>query len=339
MEPDTRGKRSMRNGTHDQSPRATSAPAWSDEKIREIVRDLESLRNGSYAAAALIGCGPRVVPFLREFLLQGKPRGIFQPRRLAVETLAELGAKDVIVEYIEQARTRLIEDPVVRFGEGVVESTAARTLSRWLTDHVSEALSTFAEDRLLIGLVEALGMFKRAEMAPYFLWALGDDECGEAAEEALRKLGNAARMQLIEGVKIPDPSADEEIPSSRIRRRKLLRLLAEERVSADEWLQLRVLLDERDLEIAITCARIAIQNGFVEDQRKAICRLVSSLQEASWFLRTEVRSCLIEHYEVAREQVDAEIARRRSFSMKAQRADLVLRLLLNLKTQGNRNIQ
>jgi len=164
---------------------------------------------------------------LREFLLQGKPRGIFQPRQLAVETLAELGARDVLVEYLKQART--ITDPVVRFSEAAVESTAARVMARWRTQEVYHTLTNLASTRLLPGLVEALGEFGHVETIPYFLWALGDDECRDAAEQALRKLGDAARPQLIEAIRRPVPSAEEEIPSSRIRRRQVLRILADEK--------------------------------------------------------------------------------------------------------------
>ena len=160
---------------------------WSDQDIRNLVRGLDSLRGGDFAAAALVGCGPRAIAPLREFLLQGKPRGIFQPRQLAVETLAELGARDVLIEYLKQART--ITDPVVRFSEAAVESTAARVLARWRTEEVYHTLKNLASTRLLPGLVEALGEFGRVEMIPYFLWALGDDECRDAAEQALRKLG------------------------------------------------------------------------------------------------------------------------------------------------------
>ena len=68
------------------------------------------------AAAALIGCGARAIPPLRSFLLQGRPRGIYQPRQLAVETLGQLGAKDVLLEYLNKPLA--IKDPVVRHSGG-----------------------------------------------------------------------------------------------------------------------------------------------------------------------------------------------------------------------------
>ncbi|MGC2330695.1 MAG: HEAT repeat domain-containing protein, partial [Candidatus Acidiferrales bacterium] len=145
---------------------------FTDQEIESFVRDLESLRGGFLSAAALIGCGTRAIPPIRSFLLQGRPRGIYQPRQLAVETLGELGAKDVLLEYLNKPLA--IEDPVVRHAEDAVRSTAARELARWQTQDVFECLMRLAKDHLLSGIVEALGTFRRAEAMPYFLWALGD---------------------------------------------------------------------------------------------------------------------------------------------------------------------
>ena len=78
------------------------------------------------AAAALVGCGARAIPPLRSFLLRGAPQSLYQPRQLAVETLAELGAKDVLIEYLRAPA--MIDDAVVRHGEDAVRSTAAREL-------------------------------------------------------------------------------------------------------------------------------------------------------------------------------------------------------------------
>ena len=163
----------------------------SEQEIESLVRDLESLQAGSLAAAALIGCGARAIPPLRRFLLQGRPRGIFQPRQLAVETLAQLGAKEVLIEYLDKPLPT--KDPVVRFGEDAVRSTAARALARWPDDEVFHCLLRVGLDHLLPGVVEALGTFRRTEAMPYFLWALGDGVCRSSAEEAIRALGATAQ--------------------------------------------------------------------------------------------------------------------------------------------------
>jgi hypothetical protein len=307
---------------------------WSHDKICELVHDLESLRGGSLAAATLIGCGSRAIEPLRDFLLRGKPRGIFQPRQLAVETLAELGAKDVLLEYLQQVRTQAIKDAVVRFGEAVVESAAARALSRWLTDGVFRVLRELSLDRLLVGLAETLGEFRRSEMIPYFLWALGDDECREAADEALRKLGDEAHPQLINAVKNSVPTGENKVPSSRVRRRRALRILADESISTKEWKQLQNLQEENDPDIVITCSRMALNAGQAEDKQKAVDRLLDCLAAAGWFLKTEARSCLAEHFEAARAQIEREIEHRTSASGAARSLDVTLRILVNLKAQA-----
>jgi hypothetical protein len=306
--------------------------AWSEKQIRDLVLDLESLRGGAFASAALVGCGARAIEPLRAFLLQGKPRGIFQPRQLAVETLAELGAREVLIKYLRQART--ITDPVVRFSEAAVESTAARALSRWRTEEVYRTLKNLADTSLLPGLVEALGEFGRPETIPYFLWALGDGECREPAEQALRKLGQAVRPELVNVAKTPNPSAADEIPSSRIRRRQVLRILADGRTSAAEWQSLKSLLNDVDPEIVITCAHMALECGLPPDQQQAVQKLIELLPRVDWFLKTEARSFLAEHFEVARGQIEQEITRRNSASDKERALDIVLRVLVNLKTRG-----
>jgi hypothetical protein len=305
---------------------------FTDEEIEAQVRGLDSLQGGSLAAAALIGCGERAIPHLRSFLLGGRPRGIFQPRQLAVETLAELGAKDVLIEYLSNPPT--INDAVVRMGEDAVRSTAARELGRWRTEDVFQCLVSAGTDHLLPGIVEALGKFRRPETMPYFLWALGDSICRSCAEEAIRNLGEAARTALLDGATAPTPSLEEENASSLERRRWALRILSDVKATENDWGRLRNLLDETDPDIVITTARISFEIGPQLDKRLAVRRMIEALPRASWFLRTEARAALKEHFDLAREQVEDEITRRMTADGKNQAQDVVLRLLVNLRNQA-----
>ncbi len=133
---------------HDQrvAHRPPASPAkkdYTDAEIRQFVSELDSQNGGELTAAVLIGCGPRGIPPLREFLLPGKPRGIHQPRQRAVEVLAEVGAKNVLLEYLLQRRQ--IPDPFVRFGEDAVRSAAAPLPARWPTQEAYAVLSKLAE--------------------------------------------------------------------------------------------------------------------------------------------------------------------------------------------------
>jgi len=308
-----------------------TARELTDAEIDSLVRDMESLRGGSSAAAALIGCGARAIPPLRHSLLEGKPRGIFQPRQLTVETLAELGAKEVLIEYLLDDPP--IRDPVVRHAEDVVRSTAARELGRWQSNDVFECLRQVTLEQLLPGAVESLGLFRRTEVMPYFLWALGDDVCRSYAEEAIRKLGEPAKPYLLRAANSPSPSTAEETPSSFIRRRWALRILSDLNLAEQDWPKLRNLLCEDDPEIVITVARIGLATAPLPDKWQGVRRVIAMLPRADWFLRTEARAALAQHFDIAQELVEDEIARRKKISPKAQALDVVLRVLVNLRNQ------
>lgn len=305
---------------------------FTDEEIEAEVKGLESLQNGPMAAAALMGCGYRAIPALRSFLLNGRPRGIFQPRQLAVETLAQLGAKDVLLEYLD--RSKAISDATVRMGEDAVRSTAARELGRWQTEDVFRGLMQAGADHLLPGIVESLGKFRSLDAMAYFLWALGDGICRSCAEEAIRELGAKARPLLVNAANERMPSLEEESPSSLQRRRWVLRILSDLRVPETDWAQLRDLLEEADPEIVVTTARIGLAAGSEPDKWIAVGRIIEMLPRVDWFLRTEARAALAERFDIAHEQIENEIARRMKTGGKQRALDVVLRLLVNLRNQA-----
>ncbi len=302
-----------------------------DDEIEAQVRGLESLQAGSMAAAALVGCGSRAIAPLRSFLLHGRPRGIYQPRQLAVEVLAQLGAKDVLIEYLSGSQQ--IEDAVVRMGEDAVKSTAGRELGRWQTEDVFQCLVRVGMDHLLPGIVESLGKFQRLETLPYLLWALGDGVCRPSAEEAIRNMGEMALPALLDAATVSTPSPEEESGSSLQRRRWILRILSDSSVSRHDWEKLRCLLDQRDADIVIETARIALEVGSEPEQRHAVRRIIETIPRADWFLRTKARAGLAEHFEIAREQIEQEIEERMKADRKQQTLDVVLRLLVNLRGQ------
>ncbi len=176
-----------------------------DAEIQRLIEGLDSLREGEQSACKLAACGPRAIGPLREFLFRGRPSGICQPRRWAVMVLGSAGAKDVLIEYLRWEKQ--IPDPVARFGEESVESAAARALMDWRTEEVFQLFLELGRKRLLPDVVEALGEFGRGEAVPILDRALEDDLCREAAQTALRKLGEAARPALAQSAITPLPSA------------------------------------------------------------------------------------------------------------------------------------
>lgn len=284
------------------------------------------------AAAALIGCGARAIPPLRRFLLEGRPRGIFQPRQLAVETLSQLDAKGVLIEYLEKSRE--IEGPVVRFGEDAVRSTAARELCRWPTDDVFNCLMRVGLDHLLPGIVETLGEFRRIEAVSYFLWALGDGVCRPFAEAAIRRLGSEAQPFLVNAACSQNPSKEEENPSSLQRRRWVLRILSGLEILPQDWEKLKGPLEEDDPETVITICRIGLEVAPMSDRLHAIQRLIEMLPRVDWFLRGDARTALLEHFDISREAIEDEIARRTAASERDGAFDVILLLLTNIRIQA-----
>jgi HEAT repeats len=169
------------------------------EQIEALVQSLNSLHEGELGVDMLVACGERAIGPLREFLMHGKPTGIFVPRQRAVRALAELGAKDVLIQYLDLNRE--ISDPVAADGEEAVQNGAARALGTWRTDDVYEALQRILQRKYLTGAVEMLGEFRRPEAVPQLVAALEDDFCRSAAEDALHKLGEAPHSALIEAAR------------------------------------------------------------------------------------------------------------------------------------------
>lgn len=158
-----------------------------DEEARRLVAHLDSLHDGDRTVVQIISFGRAAIGPLKSYLFEGKPSGTYQPRQRAIEALAALGANDVLMEYLMWEKQ--IPDPVARFGEEAVESTAARELAAWRTDDVFELLLAIARGRKLPGVIDALGEFGRTEAIPCLDQALEDDVSRPLAEKAFRKLG------------------------------------------------------------------------------------------------------------------------------------------------------
>jgi hypothetical protein len=302
---------------------------YTDEEIRSFVGDLESLPGGELTVALLVGCGERAIPPLREYLLEGVPRSIFQPRQRAVEALAQLEAKDVLFEYL--SRERDIPDAVVRFGEEAIENTAARELSRWLTEDVYQFVVHLAEHRMRVGLIETLGEFERPEAASVLVRALEDGVCRRAAEDALRGIASHVKPVLVEAARRKAASGEEK-PSERQRRRSALRLLAELNLSPQDWNLLRPLWHDEDKEIAVIAATIAVTCAAAEEKQEAAHFLIGSLEHAHWHSQIQIQDCLRKNYDSVRNVIAEELALRRSLVRGEPLADQVVRVLTSIQS-------
>jgi hypothetical protein len=297
--------------------------------ISRLIEKLNSLMEGEEAAAALVACGQSAIGPLRQFLMEGRPSGVYQPRRMAVEALAGLEARDALLEYLRSDRP--IPDAVARMGEEAVQNAAAAALKQWPSDEVYEVLIGILQRRPLPGAVETLGELGRTEAAPYIIAALEDDVCRATAEEALRKMGGAAASELILAALDPRPDREWESPSSLLRRSSAARLLAETGVSQEAWTRLKPLLNESAPAILIAAARMARRAGAKADEEVIAVRLVAAISEADWYFRDEIGDVLVEIYDSARPIIEREIARRYNQPLEKRVFDPVLRTLLRVR--------
>jgi hypothetical protein len=302
------------------------------EAIAAWIRGLESLRDGPGAAAALAACGPPAVPALREYLRSGQPASIFQPRQWAVRALAEVGAWPELLDYLEHPRT--IPDAVVRQGEDAVRSTAAEELARFPCDAVYRGLTRMAAGSGLPGVARALGRLGRAEAATLLIPMLDDDVCRPAAEEALRRLGEPVRPALLAAA--GEPPAPGAPPGERVRRRALLRLLADYSLNARDWAVLRPLAAAHDAEIALRAAALGLSAAPPEERPALAAALLRLLPRVDGFLQAEACAALAGGYGWAAAAVDEEIARRRAALERTRRPDTLLPMLEALRARALR---
>jgi len=289
----------------------------SDQEIARLIERLDSLIDGERAAMALVACGQPAVQALQRFLLDGRPRALYQPRRWAVRALSALSAKTVLMEYLRSPAW--IVDPVVQFAEDEVRGEAARELAGWASEDVFRLLREIAETAMLAGVIEALSRFRRVDAVPYLVRALEDDFCREAAEQGLRALGAAARPALLVAAATPLPARGEERPSSLRRRRSAVTLLSEIGITSGDWTTLEPLLGENDLEIQVETCRLALAVGVSFDVTRTRDALIVALPGAPWFLADRIEECLAAMFAEDRGALERQI--RATFAREREAGD------------------
>ncbi len=116
-----------------------------DSEISNLIRRLNTVTECDQAAVSLASLGTAAVPALKKFLFGGHPSVVYQPRRAAVEALARIGAKHVLIQYLMWNKP--IEDAGTRFGEECVQNAAARELAKFGTRDILDVLLTLALPR------------------------------------------------------------------------------------------------------------------------------------------------------------------------------------------------
>lgn len=275
-----------------------SAQELSGQRIAGLVEALDLIVDGDRATEALIAIGQGSVPFLEQYLLDGRPRSLPLPRCRAVRALGELGAWSILIAYFRQYRRP--EDAAVLFAEDSVRSVAAQQLMRWKSDEIYRTLLDASRQRVTSGLILALGEFRRPESVPSLFAAMEDDLCREEAKEALRKVPDVARQYAILSVRGAVTPGLYEL-SALSRRRATLQLLREFGVTPEEWHDLREFLHDPDADVVIAAAQIGFQMAPIQDHRGIAKALFRVSPHLNWAQEDDVGRLLDDHRDIARE--------------------------------------
>jgi hypothetical protein len=245
-----------------------------EERVNALMHQLDSLLEGAEAAARLVACGSAAVGPLREFLIEGRPRGVFQPRLWVVQALGGLGADDVLLEYLR--RPIASSDPVVRFAEQTVRSAAAKALARSEVPGVHEALFGVACDERLPGALEAIADRDPEAATPFLIAALEDDFARDAAQAGLRRRGADVRDALIDAALDAGSGSEAALR----RRRAALDLLREIGIDAEAWRRLECLLGDADAQLVCAVSLVGVQHS--PDPGRIVRRLLEISPEVGW---------------------------------------------------------
>ena len=270
---------------------------FTEGHLRGLIDGLRSLHDGDRVVGQLIGYGPAAIAALRDFLINGRPESTYQPRARAVEALAGLGAVDALIEFLNTPSRTL--DPVVRFAEDAVENIAALELASWHTEEVFTCLYGRLCKRPQRGVIEAIGAFRRPETGRFLIGALEDDVCRLAAIDALRPIASGLHDELAAAATLRLPGSSDERPSSLLRRRAVLSLLAESPDEAGESSWALPLLEEDDPEVVLRAAQIILHANPGCVSSLIARRLVAVLPRADWTLYEDFERLLSSVHEAA----------------------------------------
>ncbi|WP_298357040.1 hypothetical protein [Rhodoblastus sp.] len=263
------------------------------EDVRAACLRLKSTRDGDRGVLDAVACGRRAVPALTALLFSRDPSGLSHARLRAAEALTGLDAREVLIDFLGASHE--MSDPVEQLGEDEVVSAVARALTDPGEERVFDLLLRLARDRILPGVVAALGKSLRPEAIPELLRALGEDETRGEAERALQHFGEAAvPALLVAAARAPDGNAHETESDLR-KRRSALGILAEIGVPANLWPIIRQLPNHPDRAIAATASAIALKSAPIQERDAAVSRLTSLALAADAILEARINHWLGEY--------------------------------------------
>jgi hypothetical protein len=301
----------------------------SGDLARAIGR-LTSLHDGDVGLIETVAFGKCAVAPLREILFKREPSGLYETRRRAVEALAQVGAYDVLIEYLETPRT--ISDPIELTGEEAVINAAARMLARAKHPMVTKLLLDLTRRPPLVGVVDALGELRCADAVPYLINALAEDFTRSAAEGAIRKLGPSMRRVLLRRALERGRPGEIESETNKRCRTSALRLYGEfGALLREDWSSIHELMTDSDARISVLAGEMCLREANGPAKVAAIVRFVELLGEQGWMLDQEIEDCLVKYFDAAKAIV-ADVLRLTEQSdefdsPRAQRARVLRRII------------
>ena len=124
---------------------------------------------------------------------------------------------------------------------------------------------------------------------------------------------------------------DYEVPSSTIRRRTALALLADIGIEEPAWNRLWALLYDRDPEVAIWATRLGAPYLSPEENVSAVRHLLDILPSVKWYLQSEAEAALVACSANAILLIDEAIQRRMSLGPAVRATDSTLITLLRVQ--------
>jgi hypothetical protein len=267
-------------------PGISRDPSEAEQRVHALVAQLGSLLDAPEASARLVAAGRSAIEPLKEFLIEGKPRSVPEPRIWAVRALAGLGADDVLLEYLR--RPIASDDAILRFAEESVRNAAARALANTDYPGIDDILLDLAGAEHLPAALTAIVSRAPDAAMPILTSALEDDFARDAASEALRRSGGAAREALIRSA-IDRGNGSE---ASLRRRRAAVDLLRQLEFDLRTWDRLQPLLDESDPPLVCTAAQVGVSAG--ADPVRIAYRLLEMLPNVGWEWLSTVEDMIVQ---------------------------------------------
>jgi HEAT repeat protein len=285
----------------------------SEEKMRELVSQLEDPSHANAALDALLALGRVSVPSLAAFLRASRPSSLPEARLLAVEGLAILRGKEALDALIAVAGRdwATIRDPAIRLGEEVVVSSVARALADFPEPRAHQTLLQMVKGKRLLGVAEAFEKLKDPRAVPWLATWLQDDFVAEAAGRALIATGKSAVPWLLVELRERDTVCQQEGAANERYRARILEVL--ETLTGDTIPQVfERHLDDPAEVVRWQAARGLVRHGNPLQRRRALAAVVRLLDSASNAMRTDAEDLLLENLHLCSDMIDEEIRQRRA---------------------------